>query len=151
MGCQLALLPLLIGAVAAPSVVEGSAAEAIAHNHDDARLAYRLTRADKDLLDQVERAAFLYFWREVGRPALLVRDRYKAPVASVAAVGFQLAALPIGVQRGWIDRQAGFDRACTVLRHLLDRTDNRHAGVFLHFVDHKTGSVTCGSTTDAWD
>jgi hypothetical protein len=69
MGCQLALLPLLIGAAAAPRVVDGSAAEAIVRNDDDSRLAYRLTRADQDLLDQVEHAAFLYFWREIGRPA----------------------------------------------------------------------------------
>jgi hypothetical protein len=59
MGCQLALLPLLICAAAAPRAIDGIAAKAIVRNDDDARLAYRLTRADQDLLDQVEHAAFL--------------------------------------------------------------------------------------------
>jgi hypothetical protein len=139
MGCQLALLPLLLCACCAtPDSTEGIARS----RTDDAALAYRLTRADNELLDEIQHATFLYFWREVGEPAMLVRDRYKAHVASVAAIGFQLASLPIGVERGWIGRQEGFDRARTILAHLLGRTDNRRAGVFLHFVDHKTGGLS---------
>ena len=143
MGCQRAPLPFLLCALAISQAAGATAAEEIARSRsDDATLAYRLTRADEELLDEVQHAAFLYFWREVGRPAMLVRDRYKASVASVAAVGFQLASLPIGVEHGWIRRHAGCDRARTILTHLLDGTDNRHAGVFLHFVDHQTGRLS---------
>jgi hypothetical protein len=100
---------------------------------------FPLTDRDKQLLDEVEHGCFLYFWREVGTPAKLVKDRYKAPVASIAAVGFQLSALPIGVERGWITREQGRQRARTVLTSLVERHDNKKLGIYLHFPDHNSG------------
>ena len=47
---------------------------------------------------------------------------------SVAGVGFQLAALPVGVERGWITREEGEARARTILRALADNPENRKAG-----------------------
>ena len=79
------------------------------------------------------------------RQAKLVRDRFKAPVSSVAAVGFQLSSLPIGVERGWITRAQGLDRAVTVLRALISQTDNKKFGIYVHFPDMDTGGSThCG-------
>ena len=102
-------------------------------------LRYRLTAADEALLDEVERACFDYFWKEVGHPALLARDRKQAPVASIAAVGFQLSGLPIGVERKWITRAEGEERARTVLQALVQRKDNKKFGVYLHYPDFDTG------------
>lgn len=107
----------------------------------DAALNYRFTAADEKLLDEIQRGCFDYFWKEVGEPAKLAKDRKLAPVSSIAAVGFQLAALPIGVERGWISRQQGEERAITVLRALLERTDNKRHGIYLHFPDHNTGGM----------
>jgi hypothetical protein len=97
---------------------------------------------DNALLDEVQRATFQYFWKEVGEPAKLVRDRKKAPVASIAAVGFQLTSLPIGVERGWVSRAAAERRAETVLRALLACDDNKKFGVYLHFPDLNTGGLS---------
>lgn len=94
------------------------------------------------LLDEVQQACFLYFWREVGSPAKLVRDRKKAPVSSVAAVGFQLSSLPIGVERGWITRAQGLERAMTILRALVPRRDNKKFGVYLHFPNMNSGGLS---------
>lgn len=102
----------------------------------------RFSAADEEFLERVERACFEYFWREVGEPSKLVKDRFKGPVSSIAAVGFQLAALPIGVERGWIEREAGRQRAATVLKSLIDRTDNRKFGVYLHFPDLSSGGLS---------
>jgi hypothetical protein len=102
-------------------------------------IAYEFSPEGAKLLDEVEHACFLYFWKEVGEPAGLVKDRMLAPVSSVAAVGFQLSALPIGVERGWISREEGEKRALSILRALEGRTDNRRFGVFLHYPDHHTG------------
>lgn len=109
---------------------------------------------DAALLDEIQRGAFQYFWNEVGSPAKLVKDRYKAPVSSIAAVGFQLASLPIGVERGWVSRRAAETRAVTVLRALVPRSDNKKFGVYIHFPDLDTGGMshagyeTLASTVD---
>jgi len=108
----------------------------------EAAIQYRFTAEDDALLDEVQHAAFEYFWNEVGSPACLVKDRKKAPVASIAAVGFQLAALPIGVERGWVTRTAAEQRARTVLSALLERQDNRKFGVYLHYPDADTAGLS---------
>ncbi len=107
-----------------------------------AALEYRFTAADEALLDEVQHACFLYFWNEVSTPAKLVKDRKKAPVSSIAAVGFQLSSLPIGVERRWITRQEGQDRARTILRSLVERDDNKKFGVYLHYPDLNTGGLS---------
>lgn len=104
-----------------------------------AALAYELTDADHALLDEIERGCFNFFWDAVDGETGLVKDRLKADVCSVAGVGFQLAALPIGVERGWITRGAAEERAGRVLRTLAENPRNRKHGVLLHFVDLKTG------------
>jgi hypothetical protein len=103
---------------------------------------YRFTPEDERFLDEIQRACFQYFWKEVGSPACLVKDRMKAPVSSIAAVGFQLSSLPIGVERGWITRKEGEERARTVLTALLDGKNNRKWGVFIHFPDHNTADMS---------
>ena len=105
-------------------------------------IQYHFSAADEALLNQVQHACFLYFWHEVGTPAKLVRDRKKAPVSSIAAVGFQLSSLPIGVERGWITRQQGAERARTVLKALIERSDNKKFGVYLHYPDLNTGGLS---------
>jgi hypothetical protein len=105
-------------------------------------LRHRFTAEDEGLLEEIQHGCFLYFWHEVGTPACLVKDRKKAPVASIAAVGFQLASLPIGVERGWVTREDADKRAQTVLRHLIERTDNKRYGVYLHFPDHNTAGAS---------
>ncbi len=103
---------------------------------------FRPSPDDDAFLERVQRGCFDYFWKEVGQPAQLARDRKKAPVASIAAVGFQLAALPIGVERGWVTRDAARQRAERVLQSLAARKDNRKFGVFLHFPDMNTGGLS---------
>jgi hypothetical protein len=100
---------------------------------------YRFSAADEALLDEIQLGCFNYFWQVVGEGALLAKDKTSDTVCSVAAVGFQLSALPIGVERGWITRDEGRQRALTVLRALIGRTDNKKHGIYLHFLDERTG------------
>ncbi|HEY3242760.1 MAG TPA: glucoamylase family protein [Phycisphaerae bacterium] len=100
---------------------------------------YHFTAEEEALLDSIQRGCFNYFWREVGSPSCLAKDRKNGPVASIAAVGFQLSSLPIGVERGWITRQQGAERARTVLHALIDRADNKKCGLYYHFPDLDTG------------
>jgi hypothetical protein len=59
-------------------------------------------------------------------------------VASTASTGYALAALPIGVERGWVTKKAAYDRALTTLRFAVHHLPNNH-GFFYHFIDWRTG------------
>ena len=58
---------------------------------------YKFSAADEALLDEIQRGCFQYFWNEVGSGACLAKDKTSDTVCSIAAVGFQLSSLPIGV------------------------------------------------------
>lgn len=90
------------------------------------------------------RGAFDFFWEQAnttaGSPGYgLVRDRYPGSpgIASIASVGFGLTGYLVGVEQGWITRQAGYDRANGTLDTLLGM--ERVEGFFYHFVDMETG------------
>ena len=106
----------------------------------EAALREPLSAEDAELLDEIQRGCFQYLWNEVGQPSLLAKDRRYADVASLAGVGFQLASLPIGVERGWITRDQAKARAVTILDS-LDRDDIRRHGLYLHFVRADDASV----------
>ncbi len=146
--CQL-ILRKAVAIVALSALAAGARAQPATQNvgitRSDATrsdLAYRFTESDEKLLDEIQYACHRYFWEQVGSPAKLAKDRLKAPVSSIAAVGFQLAGLPIAVERGWVTRDEATQRARTVLRALLDREDNRKFGVFLHFPDKDNAGLS---------
>ncbi|MFH1719397.1 MAG: glucoamylase family protein [Planctomycetota bacterium] len=97
--------------------------------------------SDEALLEEISRAAFLYFIREADTESGLVRDKTGVEYSSVASVGFGLAALPVGAERGWIDRTEAEARALRSLR-TLTRSSAHRQGVFCHFVDLHTGEAT---------
>ncbi len=102
------------------------------------RRGFEFTPQQAALLEEVQRGCFLYFWREVGA-AGLAKDRLKAPVSSIAAVGFQLSSLPVGCERGWITKEQGRARAHQVLQALIRREDNKKFGLYYHYLDYDTG------------
>src|SRR6185295_11472114 len=68
------------------------------------------------LLDSVQHSAFLYFWEQANPSNGMVKDRSTSDSpASIAAVGFGLSALTVGIDHGWITRQQGRDRVKTTL------------------------------------
>jgi hypothetical protein len=98
---------------------------------------------DEELLDELQRRAILYFWEKADPATGLVNDRasnfggddYAA--ASTAATGYGLAALPIGVEHGWLDQDQAAARARTTLRFLL--TMPHQHGWMIHFLDKRNG------------
>src|SRR5215211_6066103 len=124
----LSISPMLPSKVCGQLLIEPSAESRSAWR-------YNFSEADVSLLDEIQRGCFKYFWNEVGRPAMLAKDKASDSICSIAAVGFQLSSLPIGVKRGWITRAEGEERAITVLRALLGRTDNKKFGIYLHYLD----------------
>ncbi len=122
---------------------DATSVEAIAIEAPDAaRPPWKFSPEDDAFLDEVEHATFLFFWHDVHPETGMVRDRTSAEIVSVAGVGFQLSALPIGIERGWITREQGEARALLILRSLAGAESNRHAGLFFHYLDGKTGEAT---------
>jgi hypothetical protein len=101
------------------------------------------SQRDEDL-DREAEASFRYFWEQANHDPNskgygLVRDRFPGnpSIASIAATGFGLTAIPIGVERGWISQEEGYDRANRTLDTLL-QMEHEH-GFFYHFVNIDTG------------
>jgi hypothetical protein len=97
------------------------------------------------ILDEYARRSFRYFLEQSDPDTGLVQDRALSdgtlparPVASIAATGFGLSALCIGVERGWISADEASERIVTTLR-FLNRVAPQVHGFFLHFMNPKTG------------
>ncbi|MBV8205193.1 MAG: hypothetical protein JO041_00230 [Acidobacteria bacterium] len=120
-------------------------------------LIARLQRLDPDrLLDDLERAACLFFWEQADASTGLVKDRAladgddKRTIGSIAATGFGLAALCIAAQRGYRSRSEAEARAQVALRFLWESLPNEH-GFFHHFVDIRTGERAFRSEVSSID
>jgi hypothetical protein len=99
---------------------------------------------DEQLLDEIERATFHFFWDEASQKTGQVKDRALANgndsrmMSSIAATGFGLAGLSIGDQRGYGKSAEILERARKTLRFLAKDLPNEH-GFFFHFVHMETG------------
>ena len=109
--------------------------------------------SNDEFLDYVQGANFDYFWY-LGNPANgLVPDRTAGGSAcSIAAVGFGLTAIGIGIDHGWISRTQGVSRVLTTLNTFLQGPQGTNAtgvigykGWFYHFLDVNT-ALRAGST-----
>lgn len=89
--------------------------------------------SDDDLLDRFQRAAFGYFLENVNPENGLVADtsRPNSP-ASIAVVGFALSCYPIGVERGWMAREAAVELTLAALRFFWTSTQGSGADVTGH-------------------
>jgi hypothetical protein len=103
----------------------------------------QLRLSDEQLLLEVERRAVRFFWEKADPGTGLINDRANNfgddnyTVASGAATGYGLTALPIGMENGWLDRNEAAARARTTLRFLLNMPNER--GWMLHYVDKRNG------------
>jgi hypothetical protein len=97
----------------------------------------------EELLDSLERRTFDYFWEVTNPRNGLVPDRAPSPsFSSIAAVGFGLTAYPIGVERGWITRDAARERVATTLKFFAAPSGGAAGahGFYYHFLDMDTGA-----------
>jgi hypothetical protein len=101
---------------------------------------------DDEFLDYLQQVSFDYFWY-LGNPSNgLVPDRTATGSAcSIAAVGFGLSAIAVGIDHGWITRTQGIARVLTTLKTFLQAPQGPKAngtigykGWFYHFLDMNT-------------
>src|ERR1039457_3460002 len=114
---------------------------------------------DNEFLDYVQQTSFDYFWYGANPANGLIPDRSAANSAcSIAAVGFGLTAIGIGIDHGWISRTQGVARVLTTLNTFLQGPQGPNAsgtigykGWFYHFLDMHTALRATGSELSSID
>ncbi len=114
--------------------------------------------SDENILNILAHRCFQYFRAQPNPNTGLILDRSSNfdqradgySVASIAAVGFALAAFPVGVKRGWISWEEGYARTMRILTFFRERMyENR--GFYYHFVDVRTGERVWKSEVSSVD
>lgn len=100
---------------------------------------------DDQLLDEIQRKTFDFFWNEASSKTGQVKDRALAngndsrTMSSIAATGFGLTSLCIGDRRGFGKHADILERVRGTLRFLANELPNEH-GFFYHFIHMETGN-----------
>lgn len=102
------------------------------------------TASIEEVIEFEMRGAFDFFWEQANTdpnsPGYgLIRDRYPGSegIASIASVGFGLTAYLIGIEKGYITFDEGYERVNGTLDTLLAM--DRVEGFYYHFVDLRSG------------
>ncbi len=104
---------------------------------------------DEELLTLVQQRTFKYFW-DYGHPVSgLARERYgSADVVTSGGSGFGVMAILVGIERGFITRQEGFDRLDKIVTFLNKASTEKFHGAFPHWLNGSTGKAIAFSTKD---
>jgi len=109
----------------------------------------------EQLVDETQRRAFQFFLEKSDPITGLSQDRAKLDgsgdfeIASVASTGFELSALPVAVERGWITWKQAAEQAQKTLKFALTMPENH--GFLYHFVNKRTGAREEGSEVSSID
>jgi hypothetical protein len=111
--------------------------------------------ADELFLNNLELSEFEFFWDETNPNTGLSPDNASAnggnsSESSIASVGFELTALTIGAQRGWVSESAAYQRALTTIDFLYN-TAAQVNGFFYHFLNPTTGQRSGTSEVSSVD
>ena len=116
---------------------------------------------EETLLDDLEHRVFDYFWTEVYPETGIAIDHTENRIGKVAATGFELAAVCVGVHRGWITYDQGYERALRILNAFWDDPADPadgfvegQFGLYWHFLDGRTGRkmpIDCVAMCDSAD
>lgn len=110
-------------------------------------------------LDYVQQANFDYFWYTANPTNGLVPDRASIGLGcSIAAVGFGLTAIGIGIDHGWISRTQGVARVLATLNTFLSGPQGPgttgvigYNGWFYHYLDMNTATRASNSELSSID
>ena len=111
------------------------------------KVNYQLTPEDEALLDSIQQKSFLYFLNERHPVWDVVKDRASewAP-SSIAATGFGIPSLAVGVERGWITREEAVKNTLSILSFYVNSSQSAdtnaagYKGFYYHFHRMSTGT-----------
>ncbi|QMS85070.1 glucoamylase family protein [Candidatus Xianfuyuplasma coldseepsis] len=100
----------------------------------------------KQLIEQEMKGSFHFFWDNTntdpsskGYGLILGTDKHPDR-SSIASVGYGLAAIVIGVERGYITFEEGYHRVLTSLESIFHNIDKSH-GFYVHFIRMSTAET----------
>jgi hypothetical protein len=103
-------------------------------------------KTDREMLDSLLAATYLYFRDEVNSDTGLTPDKTQPhSPSSIAAVGMGLCAHIVAVERGLLTRASAVERTLKVLRFLQsshqgpEPNASGYKGFYYHFLDMRTG------------
>jgi hypothetical protein len=108
--------------------------------------------SDKELLTEVQRQTFKYFWDFAHPVSGLARERNNSVrlpdhgVVTIGGSGFGVMALIVGVERQFITRSQAVERMLKILL-FLDTADHFH-GIWPHWMNGATGETVPFSRKD---
>lgn len=96
---------------------------------------------DDELMEMVQRYTFRYFWDYAHPVSGLARERSNGDpqVVTSGGSGFGILSLIVGVERGWITREAAVTRMVKIVTFL--QIADRFHGVFPHWMDGSSGNA----------
>jgi hypothetical protein len=107
---------------------------------------------DDELIKFIQKKTFDYFWYETNPENGLIKDRNtENSPASIAAVGFGLTAIPIGIENGWISYEEGYTRTLNTLKSFNEGKIDGMNGFYYHFVDMENGRRALNSEISSID
>ena len=115
-----------------------------------------LAPEDEQLLDEIQHAAFLFFWEQANPETGLIKDRCNVRVkdsnlgASIASTGFGLTAICIAEKRGFVSSSDARLRVIQALSYLWHKLPT-HRGFFYHFANINTGERMWDSEVSSVD
>ena len=102
----------------------------------------------EDLLTLVQQRTFAYFWDYAHPVSGLARERLgSGETVTTGGSGFGLMAIPVGIERGFITREEGCERAIKIVGFLKDKAQKFH-GAFPHWLNGTSGQAISFSTKD---
>ena len=114
---------------------------------DDTKEVFPRISTD-ELLTKVQQQTFKYFWDYAHPVSGLARERFgSGETVTSGGSGFGLMAIPVGIERGFITREEGCERAAKVVDFLSTKADRFH-GAFSHWLNGTTGKAIAFSTYD---
>src|SRR5215471_15235998 len=113
------------------------------------KVAYDLTADEERMLDSIQEKTFLFFLHEHHPTWGIVKDRTAswAP-ASIAATGFGIPCLAIGVERKWITREQAAQITLNTLKFFSGSVQSAatnvtgYKGFYYHFLSMESGTRT---------
>lgn len=103
--------------------------------------------SDVELLDLIEEQTFRYFYDDAHPVSGMIRERNSSgDVVTSGGSGFGVMVLIVGMERGFITRDAGISRLEKILSFL--ETCDRFHGAWPHWLNGATGQVVPFTTKD---
>jgi len=108
---------------------------------------------DTELMDLTQETTFRYFWDYADANSGAARERYhpndpsnSQNVVTTGGSGFGLMAILVGIERGYVAREEGFNRLSQIV-DFFENADRFH-GVWPHWINGTNGSVIPFSDQD---